>query len=133
MTSAINSFKSKLQLVIKQLKRQDLKYFTFLKARNPQLNFERCFYDFNKLVNITTFISNPYFCKLIEEYATEIASQFNMGPSSFKNEVVQLISDITQSKYQNRLMNFRHHACEQHLVIMYHNTKSTLRACSVMY
>ncbi|KAK4875858.1 hypothetical protein RN001_012280 [Aquatica leii] len=40
MISAVNAFKSKLQLIIDQLKRKDLKHFPSLKARIPQLNYD---------------------------------------------------------------------------------------------
>ncbi|XP_057672104.1 uncharacterized protein LOC130903792 [Diorhabda carinulata] len=38
--SAVNAFKSKLQLMIDQLKRKDLKHFPSLKARIPQFNYD---------------------------------------------------------------------------------------------
>lgn len=108
MISAVNAFKSKLQLMIDQLKRKDLKHFPSLKARIPQLNydtyeaelsnilgqFEMRFYDCSKLENIASFMSYPFSCKNIEELATEIASQFNMNSCSVENELVQIISDI---------------------------------------
>ncbi|XP_045465147.1 general transcription factor II-I repeat domain-containing protein 2A-like isoform X1 [Harmonia axyridis] len=108
MISAINAFKIKLQLMIDQLKRKDLKHFPSLKARIPLLNydiyeaelsnilgqFEIRFYDFNKLANIASFMSYPFSCSNIEELATEIASQFNMDSCSVENELVQIISDI---------------------------------------
>ncbi|XP_057659285.1 uncharacterized protein LOC130895759 [Diorhabda carinulata] len=40
MISAVNAFKSKLQLMIDQLKRKDLKHFPSLKARIPQFNYD---------------------------------------------------------------------------------------------
>ncbi|CAH0406377.1 unnamed protein product [Chilo suppressalis] len=40
MISAVNAFKSKLQLMIAQLKRKDLKHIPSLKARIPQLNYD---------------------------------------------------------------------------------------------
>ncbi|XKL67041.1 hypothetical protein PGB90_010461 [Kerria lacca] len=69
MIRAVNAFKSKLQLMIDQLKRKDLKHFPSLKARIPQLNydtyeaelsnilgqFEMRFYDCSKLANIASF------------------------------------------------------------------------------
>ncbi|XP_057667227.1 general transcription factor II-I repeat domain-containing protein 2A-like [Diorhabda carinulata] len=88
MISAVNAFKSKLQLMIDQLKRKDLKHFPSLKARIPQFNydtyedelsnilgqFEMRFYDCSKLENIASFMSYSFSCKNIEELATEIAS-----------------------------------------------------------
>ncbi|CAH0397110.1 unnamed protein product [Chilo suppressalis] len=108
MISAVNAFKSKLQLMIDQLRRKDLKHFPSLKARIPQLNydtyeaelsnilgqFEMRFYVCSKLANIASFMTYPFSCKNIEELATEIATQFNMNSCSDENELVQIISDI---------------------------------------
>ncbi|CAH0399767.1 unnamed protein product [Chilo suppressalis] len=85
MISAVNAFISKLQLMVGQLKRKDLKDFPSLKAMIPQLNhdtyeaklsnileqFEMRFYDCSKLANIASFMSYPFSCKNHEELATD--------------------------------------------------------------
>ncbi|CAG9791321.1 unnamed protein product [Diatraea saccharalis] len=109
MISTINSFKSKLQLLINQLKKKDLKNFACLKAKTSAVinynkyetelgnilsEFERRFSDLQKLTNVVTFMIYPFSCVDVEITASEISNTFDMDLSSLENEMIQIISDV---------------------------------------
>lgn len=113
MISNIDTFKTKLELWISQIKKKDLKHFLNLKHEiesNSEIcdyqqfgnilehifqQFQRRFVEFEELRPITSFLSSPFSKINIENIAVLIGNNFNLDEGSLEMQLIELQSDIS--------------------------------------
>ncbi|KAK7158529.1 hypothetical protein R3I94_004989 [Phoxinus phoxinus] len=116
MISAVNTFKSKLQLLSNRLQRYDLRNFPHMQAELQRqgkdfvqldsarfeeqvqsilLEFERRFTDFGSIEPVASYLCFPFGPSIdVDSIASKIVSLFHFDNTAVENEILTLQNDI---------------------------------------
>lgn len=126
MISAVNTFKSKLQLLSNRLQRYDLRNFPHMQAELQRqgkdfvqpdsarfeqvqsilLEFERRFTDFGSIEPVASYLCIPFGPSIdVDCIASKIVSLFHLDNTAVENEILTLQNDIESKSRATPDMN----------------------------